>query len=260
MSLRRLAPWTAWLFAGACALVEARAPAFGFALKVDPIPITMADGATSTMAEVTNEGDSPLRVQAQSFDWTVDPAGKETTTPSGEILIFPSMLSIPAHSSRKVRVGTQGGYAASEKCFRVVFAEIPNDTVQSTDGNAGVKVVAHVSVPVFVKPPGAKGVIQVDKVTAFKDHVQVSVRNTGTAHVMIHHLRVEALGAGGKTIASGELPGWYVLPGMPRQFDVDFAKAGLNCAGAKQLVVTAIPQLGVASASAVLDNPECAGP
>jgi fimbrial chaperone protein len=231
----------------------------GFALKVTPIPVVISDGATSTMAEIGNESDDPLRVQGQGFDWTQDASGKDTLNPSSEILIFPSILTIQPHTSRKVRIGTQGGYGASEKTFRVIFAEIPPDFTPVDGGGELVKVVAKVSVPLFVKPPGASGAIKIDSATVTKDKVHLVVRDTGTAHALVEKLRIEAMGDGGKALSSGEAAGWYVLPGQTHPFDVELAQAGVNCAKAKQLVVTAISRESGTSSS-VIDNPACATP
>jgi fimbrial chaperone protein len=244
---------------GVCALLAVREARAGFSLKVTPIPIVISDGATSTMAEVGNESDEALRVQGQGFDWSQDKDGKDVLNVSGEILIFPSILTIQPHSSRKVRIGTQGGYAANEKTFRVIFAEIPPDFTPVDGGGELVKVVAKVSVPLFVKPPGATGAIKVDSATVTKDKVHVVVRDTGNAHALVERLRIEALGEGGKALSSGETAGWYLLPGQPHPFDIDLATAGVNCAKAKQLVVTAISRESGTS-STVIDNPACATP
>jgi P pilus assembly chaperone PapD len=242
---------------GAFAFSAYRAHA-GFALKVTPIPITMSDGATSTMVEVSNESDNPIRVQAMVFDWTMDQnTGQDITTPTGELLVFPSFLTIQPHQPRKVRVGTQGGYAANEKCFRITFGEIPPDFTPADGGADVLNLVAHVSVPVFVKPTGAAGAIKVEALTASKDKVHFIVRNTGTAHAMVERVRLESLGEGGKPLATAETAGWYVLPGQTRPFDVSFVSAGFNCAGAKQLAVTAISRESGTS-TAVVDKPVCA--
>jgi fimbrial chaperone protein len=243
---------------GACGFAAHRAHAGGFALKVMPIPITMTDGATSIMVEISNEGDAPMRVQAQVFDWSMDPTtGNDTLNPTNEILVFPSFLNIQPHQARKVRIGTQGGYGPNEKCFRAIFGEVPRDS-SPVDGVAEtLALIAHVSVPVFVRPTGATGSLKIEGLTAAKDKVHFIVRNTGTAHAMVDKLRLEALGPGGKPLASGESAGWYVLPGQTRPFDISFSTVGFNCAGAKQLVVEGISRES-GTASAVLDNPSCA--
>jgi P pilus assembly chaperone PapD len=138
-----------------------------------------------------------------------------------------------------------------------MFAEIPPDFTPVDGGSELLKVVAHVSVPVFVRPPGVKGAIKMEGLTATKDKAHFILRDTGSAHAMVERIRVEALGETGKSLATAETAGWYVLPGQTRPFDVDFVKAGFNCAGAKQLVVTAISNES-GSTSGVVENPACA--
>ncbi len=240
---------------GACALSASHARA-GFALRVLPIPITITGGATSTMVELGNEGQEPLRVQANAVDWTQAPNGDDATKPSAEVLVFPSLVTIPPGGSRKVRVGTQGGYGAAEKSFRVIFAEVPPNSTPTNGVGETVNIVSHVSIPVFVTPPGAKPTIQIDSVTSTKDHVKVNVRNTGNAHAMVSWIRIEAIGEGGKPLGKSETAGWYVLPSLVRPFDVDVSKL---CPGAKQLVVSAVLQ-GGASTTSSIDHPACGQP
>jgi fimbrial chaperone protein len=231
----------------------------GFSLNVAPIPIVISDGATSTMAELQNESDETIRVEAKAAEWTIDPTtGQDVTTPTGEILVFPSLVTIQPHTSRKVRIGTQGGYGPAEKCFRVTLAELPPDFTP-LDGGALLKVVAHVSVPLFVRPPGVTGNLKVEQATATKDRIDVVIRNTGGAHAMAQTLRLASLGPGGIILARADVAGWYVLPGGTRPFHIDLASAGFNCKGAKQVSVTAESR-DSPSSSAVIDNPACASP
>jgi fimbrial chaperone protein len=224
-----------------------------FSLKVTPIPILITGGATSTMVEIENQGPDPLRVQAQVFDWTQTPTGDDKLDPSGELIVFPSMVTIAATSTRKVRVGTQGGYGPAEKPFRVIFAELPPDSTPLNGQDELVKVVAHVSVPIFVKPPGALAAIKIEGLSATKDRVRFGLRNTGNAHALVEKVRVELLSEGGQVTGSTEVAGWYVLPGLLRPFDVDVKKL---CAGARTLRVTSM-SLVSGNTTATIDKPAC---
>jgi fimbrial chaperone protein len=223
-----------------------------FSLKVTPIPIVITNGATSTMVEIENQSGDALRVQAQVFDWTQTPSGEDKLDPSTEILVFPSIAAIPANGTRKVRVGTQGGYAATEKPFRVIFAELPPDASPVNQAEQ-VKVVAHVSVPIFVKPPGATATMKIEGITATKDRLRFGVRNTGAAHALVEKLRVESMAESGLVIGSTEAAGWYVLPGALRPFEIDVKSI---CAGARSMRVIA-SSLVSGTVSATIDRPAC---
>jgi fimbrial chaperone protein len=236
-----------------CALLATHAGAFS--LKVSPIPIEITGGASSTMAEVGNEGDEPIRVEASVYDWTQTATGEDKTDPSTELLVFPSLLTIPPHTSRRVRIGTQGGYAAGEKTFRVIFGEIPSETSPVDAKQETVKVVAHVSVPIFVTPAGAAPAMKIEGLALSNNHLKFGLHNTGNAHVLVEKLRVDLLGKDGKPLGGTDATGWYVLPGIVRPFDIDLTKK-VNCAGAKSLVLTATStQSG--SVTATLDHPAC---
>src|ERR1700677_994432 len=148
----------------ASALVASHARAAS--MNVAPIPIVITGGATSTMVEITNEGEAPVRVQVTGFDWTQTPSGEDKLEPSSEILVFPSIVEILAGTSRKVRVGTQGGYGVTEKSFRLLFAEIPSDSSPAASSGDIINVLTHLSVPLFVTRPGAVPVAQIEGATA----------------------------------------------------------------------------------------------
>ena len=241
------------LVAGALLASHARA----VSLKVTPIPITITDGATSTMVEVANQSSEVLRLQAVALDWSQGPTGEDKVSPSSELLVFPSMLTVKPGEALKVRVGTQGGYGATEKSFRVMFSEIPSN-VTPADGQEVVKVITNVSVPVFLRPPGAAGKPVVEALSATKDRIRFAIRNAGTAHAMVEKIRLEAKDDAGRVLSSDELTGWYVLPGQVRPYDVELGKK-LVCAGARTIVVTAWSRES-GQGSATLERPACAGP
>ena len=239
---------------GACSLFASHARAFS--LKVTPIPIVITGGAQSTMVELQNESSELLRVQASAYDWSQTPSGEDKLVPSTELLIFPSMIAIKPGEVRRVRVGTQGGYGPSERSFRVLFSELPTNVSSAEGEQEVVKVVANVSIPIFVRPPGAVGGPKLEGLTVTKDRVRFGVRNTGTAHAMVEKVRLEFTGEAGAPIGSTEIAGWYVLPGQTRPFEVEIGKA-LSCRGAKSLVVTASSRES-GSASATVERPACA--
>jgi fimbrial chaperone protein len=239
---------------GASALVASHARAAS--MNIAPIPVVITGGATSTMVEITDEGEAPVRVQVTAFDWTQTPSGGDKLEPSGEILVFPSIVEIRPGASRKVRVGTQGGYGATEKSFRLLFAELPSDSSPAASSGDLVSVLTHFSVPLFVTRPGAVPVAQIEGASASKDHLLFGVRNVGSAHALISKVTVEFRGDGGRPLRSKDFPGWYVLPGQLRPFDIPIGPS-LTCEGAKSIVVSAA--LGPAlTVHATLDRPACA--
>lgn len=237
----------------ACGLLATHA--WAFSLKVTPIPIVITGGATSTMVELHNESTEPVRVQASVYDWSQGATGEDITVPSTELVVFPSMVSIKPGESRKVRIGTQGGYGPNEKTFRVIFAELPTNVSSASAQQEVVKIISNASVPVFVLPPGAVGVPKVEGLAVTKDRIRFGLRNTGTAHAMMEKIHVEFTDAAGKLVSSSDVPGWYVLPGRSRPFEIEIAK-GLSCVGAKKLVVTASSRKS-GQATATLDQPPC---
>ena len=226
-----------------------------FTLKVTPIPIVIAGGGTSTMVELSNEGKEPLRLEAEAFAWSQSAAGEDELTPTTEILVFPSVLTVEPGKTRKVRVGTQGGYGPAEKAFRVIFGEIPPNATSVTDGEV-VKVIARVSVPIFVQPSGVAATLRLENLMATKDRVRLQARNSGRSHARIDRITVKFLGPNDQVLGTSEAPGWYVLPGKVRPFEIP-VPPGAGCAGAARAVVTATTE-DAGSPTATLDRPACA--
>ncbi len=227
----------------------------GLSLKVTPIPIVITGSGTSTMVELRNEGTETIRLQASTFDWSQTADGEDVLNATGEMLVFPSMLTLKPKEARKVRVGTKAGYASHEKSFRVIFSEIPSN-VRSGSDPAQVKVVTRVSIPIFVKPAGSAPALEVLGLTATKDKVAFQIRNTGGAHALLHQVDVKFLNAQGQVLSTANVPGWYVLPGIVRPFQLALGKDA-SCAGASSLVVTASTSTGE-STSKTLPAPACA--
>lgn len=248
----------AFLPAGAAVAIAVLAPshALGFALQVSPIPIVISGRANSALVDITNDSSEPLRVQATAFDWSQSATGEDALVPTTDVLVFPSIVRVEPKSTRKVRVGTQSGYGAAEKSFRVIFAELPEDASPAQGSGETVKVVARMSIPLFVRPTGATGVPKIENVNLTSDVAHFVVRNSGSAHVLVQKIRLEFRGADGKPTSSKEAAGWYVLPNHIRSFDIPIGK-DISCAGAKSLLITATTrESGVASLS--VDNPPCA--
>jgi fimbrial chaperone protein len=227
----------------------------GFALKVAPIPIVIGGGGTSTMVELRNDGTEPVRLQASTFLWSQTAAGADKLEPTNEILVFPSMVTLKGGETRRVRVGTQGGYGPAEKSFRVIFGELPSN-VSHEGQDQVVKVIAQVSVPIFVTPSGAAPTYKIQGLTATKDRVRFQIENTGTAHTLVEKIHLEFRDPKGGVIGATDVAGWYVLPGQTRPFDIPIEK-GLRCGGAASLVVTASSNAS-GSSSATLAQPACA--
>ncbi len=227
-----------------------------FSIQISPIPIVIRDRATSALVDVTNESTEPIRVQATAFEWSQTAAGEDKLDPTNQILVFPSIFRVEPKSTRKVRVGTQGGYGPAEKSFRVIFGEIPENASPAVPNAETVKVVANMSIPVFVVPPGAAGAPKIEGLSVTRDKARFAIKNGGTAHVLVQKVRLEFQGAEGKPTSSKEVAGWYVLPGQARSFEIPLGK-DVSCANAKSLVVTA--SLRNAGATTVrLEDPACA--
>ena len=51
------------------------------------------------------------------------------------------------------------------------------------------------------------------------------VRNTGNMHFAVQSVKVHGVGSKGETLFDKQVEGWYVLPGSPRNYDLEIPAA-----------------------------------
>lgn len=212
-----------------CALV-APARADG-RFQVDPTVVELSAAARNGAVIVTNHGTTALRLQATVFAWSEDDRGAELQ-PTGDLVVRPALLEVPAGASRTVRVGSLVGARALEQSFRLFVEELPDRSA----AQPGIRVLTRIGVPVFIAPPERRAVLDVRA-----QRGAVTVANTGTVRVKLATLELRAL-ARGAARWTHAAPGWYVLPGRERRFAIEVGKDA--CRAGEQLVAIATDEGG----------------
>lgn len=115
-------------------------------LAVTPLRIELPTGTAAETVQVQNTTASPMAVQVRLFGWTQQ-GGEDVYTPSSDLLVSPSIVSIPAGQTQLVRVMRKGAATQGEKRFRLVVDQLP-DPAKARPGVAQTRV--RFAVPVFV--------------------------------------------------------------------------------------------------------------
>ncbi len=184
--------------------------------SVSPITLHFEEGTKSGVITIVNEEDRKLQVQMKAFEWTQDTEGKDQYAETNDILFFPKIMLINANEQRILRTGIKSRPAGREKTYRLFIEEIPEPR-QKVEG-AQIQVAIRFGVPIFIKP-AKKEVQGVIEKAAFKEgHFQVSVKNTGNSHFIIHSILVKGSDREGTETFSKELSGWYLLTGASRTY------------------------------------------
>jgi fimbrial chaperone protein len=109
-----------------------------------------------------------------------------------------------------------------EQSFRLFIEELPN---QSAPAANAVALRTRIGIPVFVRPAKPARTAVIESVTVENGKVLARVRNTGNLHISVDSISVKGAGGAGTPTFTKEGPGWYVLPGAMRIFEVPMTAA-----------------------------------
>ena len=183
--------------------------------------VALSSAASSTLLTLSNESSESLRFQVRVYAWNQSPNGEMELAPTDDIVLFPTLITLPAGKSRKVRIGAATSFGSSEKSYRVFFEELPPlDGTGEEVSQSGVRILTKMGIPIFLRPskPHSTGVI--DGLALEGGHLRFLVRNAGNAHFILRAVRIKGVGTAGDPIFDREEAGWYVLPGGTRAYDL----------------------------------------
>ena len=184
---------------------------------VTPTEINLSGSATSALVTLRNVSKLPLRFEVTLVSWSEDEHGKMTLNPSSDVTFFPKLVELAGGASRNIRIGINAGTAREvEQSFRLFIEELPD---QSAPAANAVALRTKVGIPVFVRPAKPARSAAIESISVENGKVLARVRNTGNLHVSVDTISVKGTGGSGATF-SKEGPGWYVLPGATRVFEV----------------------------------------
>jgi fimbrial chaperone protein len=192
---------------------------------VTPTEVNLSASATSALVTLRNGSKSPLRFEITVFSWSEDERGKMALNPSTDVTFFPKLVELAGGASRNIRVGINAGLARDvEQSFRLFIEELPDQSAPATKGNA-VALRTKIGIPVFVRPTKPVRSAAIDGVSVENGKVLTRVRNTGNLHISVDTIAVKGTGGSAAPTFTKEGPGWYVLPGATRIFEVPMTAA-----------------------------------
>ena len=190
---------------------------------VTPTEVNLSPSATSALVTIRNGGKLPLRFEITLVSWSEDERGKMTLNPSSDVTFFPKLVELPGGASRNIRIGINAGTARDvEQSFRLFVEELPD---QSAPAANAVALRTRVGIPVFVRPAKPVRTAAIDSVSVENGKVLTRIRNTGNLHISVDSISVRGTGGSAAPTFTKEGPGWYVLPGATRIFEVPMTAA-----------------------------------
>ena len=200
------------------ALLLVAQPAHASNFTVTPTEVNLSTSTTSALVTLRNRSKAPLRFEITVFKWSEDEKGKMSLDPSADVTFFPKLVELAAGASRNIRIGINAGVARDvEQSFRIFVEELPD---QSAPAANTVAIRTKVGIPVFVRPAKPVRTAVIEGVSVENGKVMTRIRNTGNLHVNVGSISVTGTGGSAAPTFTKEGPGWYVLPGATRIFEV----------------------------------------
>jgi fimbrial chaperone protein len=184
---------------------------FAASFTVVPTRIVLDGDRRSGSLTVRNDGSEPVLVQVETEKW-LEAVPAIRTEPTRELMAVPPVFRLAPGSEQTIRVGLRGQPPATgpELTYRLLLSEVP--TAESTN-RGGVQFALRLSIPVFLRPPGAEPqlIARIQKAT---QGWALAVYNGGNAHARLSDVRARLRG---RSVPVGGDPG-YLLPGETRIF------------------------------------------
>lgn len=159
-------------------------------MLVTPLRVDLPGSGTGETVHVRNNTSAPMAIQVRLFTWTQQGAA-ESHAPSNDLLVSPSIVSIPAGQTQIVRVMRKAASSPDEKRYRLVIDQLP-DPAQAKAGSAVTRI--RFALPVFVDSDKASPA----KLEWHMTDGELQLKNSGGAAARI--VRIDVKGADGRAV------------------------------------------------------------
>lgn len=207
-------------------------PSYAGNFAVTPIRLDFDQQDRSGAVTIRNMAKDELDVQIVLYEWTQDAQGKDRYQRSDDLLYFPRLAKVGAGESRVVRVGLrQSPTAIQEKQYRLFVEELPDKSAQQ---GSALAVAIRFGVPLFVAPAEVKRRGVIERLTMEDGALRLKVRNSGNVH-----FKITTIEASAGDNYSQQVSGWYLLPGVTREFVLEVPQGQCEGLGTVEVKVTA---------------------
>jgi len=240
----------------AVALLLAPQAAIASNFTVKPTEVNLSAAATSALVTLRNGGKLPLRFEITLVTWSEDEHGKMALNPSSDVTFFPKLVELKGGESRNIRIGINAGTARDvEQSFRLFVEELPDQTAPAANA---IALRTKIGIPVFVRPAKPVRTAVIDGVSVENGKVLARIRNTGNLHISVDRISVKGTGGSAAPTFTKEGPGWYVLPGATRIFEVPMTST--ECKATTQVAVEVFGHERSLTGASAVSPAACAAP
>ena len=197
-------------------------PAFAGSFSVTPVRIYMTPRDRAVAITITNEGESPVALQADLNTWSQRPDGTDELVLTEDMILSPPIIKLGPKARQVVRLALlKPADASRQLTYRLIVREVPEATAPK--GNTiEVPIALALSMPVFITPPPAKREMdcQAGRESAA---LAVTCANSGSAYAQIREILVLRGDASSAPLARFE-GGAYILPGARKSIGITAAQ------------------------------------
>lgn len=177
--------------------------------SVVPVRIYMTPRDRAVAITVSNEGDSPMVLQAEINTWRQKPDGSDEQVATEDLILSPPILKLPPKGRQVVRLArVNPADLSNQLSYRLILREVPEVTAPREPA-VQIPISLALSMPVFITPPAAKRQVACDAARGADKALQVSCANQGNAYAQVREVQVRRANQ-----VLGQIEGgFYILPG-----------------------------------------------
>ncbi len=204
--------------------------------SVTPVRLYMTPQDRAIAVTVTNEGNTPLVMQADLYLWKQKPGGADELTLTEDIFLSPPIIKLAPKARQVVRLARLNrAMPAEQLTYRMIMREVPEAAPAKSD--LQLNIALAFSLPVFITPPRAKAQLVCGGVERVADNtIKTVCENSGNAHA--YPIAFSLVADNGQEIAKRD-SGAYLLPGIKRDFEIKRAEGNIP-GGKAKLSVTLV--------------------
>ncbi len=205
-------------------------------LAISPMHVNLSATDHVGSVALTNQNDTPLRLEVAGFHWAQRTDGSAILEPSESLIVFPLLLTIPAHQARNVRLALTAAPAEREDAYQVSITELPSFT---SPANRGVRFTFRMraNLAVFFAPNVTRSGASIASAAVHAGALTFVLANGGNVHFVAKDLSVSGLDAAQHLVFSQTLDRSDVLAEDKRFYRIPLSRK--TCSDLRALTIRA---------------------
>ncbi|WP_029520835.1 fimbria/pilus periplasmic chaperone [Persephonella sp. IF05-L8] len=191
--------------------------------SIQPIRIYMSAKKNTAVFKIENLTDEKtITVETEVKVWDQDKNGKFILKDTEDLIVVPPYIELKPKQKQLVKLAYLGTFDGQvQKAYRLLVKQIPEEIEVEKNPKkikTAIQIVLHISVPVFINPPGVdiSYDLEITPVYKGKDKIVLDIRNKGNGFARI--IGVQCF-KGDKEIYNKDYA-FYILPLKEVNFEI----------------------------------------